>query len=220
MTRLGFLLGEGIPGTARIPMDDKNEKKCSVTSQGISPCSTLTSSTASPSTDSPCSTLNSTTSRPPLSRSSPCGTITSPSSTLESKDSGIIATITSSSENDDRSGSSLEWSKDGSLRGSGRHGLAQSVRADTCSPVAEEDSNSATATPADTPSRTGQQLQSNTSAGALQPPSHSPEGPIPYPPPTSSSLMMPRPNSVAGKSPCFFSSGHMDVFCAVENEWI
>uniref|UniRef100_A0A4W6FS51 Tetratricopeptide repeat, ankyrin repeat and coiled-coil containing 1b n=1 Tax=Lates calcarifer TaxID=8187 RepID=A0A4W6FS51_LATCA len=92
MTRLGFLLGEGIPGTARIPMDDKNEKKCSVTSQGISPCSTLTSSTASPSTDSPCSTLNSTTGRPPLSRSSPCGTITSPSSTLESKDSGIIAT--------------------------------------------------------------------------------------------------------------------------------
>uniref|UniRef100_A0A3P9BPS1 Tetratricopeptide repeat, ankyrin repeat and coiled-coil containing 1 n=1 Tax=Maylandia zebra TaxID=106582 RepID=A0A3P9BPS1_9CICH len=172
MTRLGFLLGEGIPGTARIPMDDKNEKKCSLTSQGISPCSTLTSSTASPSTDSPCSTLNSTASRPPLSRSSPCGTITSPSSTLESKDSGIIATITSSSENDDRSGSSLEWSKDGSLRGSGRHGLAQSVRADTCSPVAEEDSSSATATP----------------------------GPIAYPPQTSASLMMPRPNSVAATS--------------------
>ncbi|XP_044221789.1 protein TANC1 isoform X2 [Thunnus albacares] len=202
MTRLGFLLGEGIPGSAGIPMDDKNEKKCSVTSQGISPCSTLTSSTASPSTDSPCSTLNSTTSRPPLSRSSPCGTITSPSSTLESKDSGIIATITSSSENDDRSGSSLEWSKDGSLRGSARHGLAQSVRADTCSPVAEEDSNSATATPADTPSRTDQQ-QSNTSAGALGPPkpsSHTPEGPIPYPLQTSSSLMMPRPNSVAATS--------------------
>ncbi|XP_030283650.1 protein TANC1 isoform X1 [Sparus aurata] len=205
MTRLGFLLGEGIPGTARIPMDDKNEKKCFVTSQGISPCSTLTSSTASPSTDSPCSTLNSTTSRPPLSRSSPCGTITSPSSTLESKDSGIIATITSSSENDDRSGSSLEWSKDGSLRGSGRHGLAQSVRADTCSPVAEEDSNSANATPADTPSRTDQQQQqlqqqSNTSAGAPQPPSHSPEGPVPYPPQATSSLMMPRPNSVAATS--------------------
>ncbi|XP_059895454.1 protein TANC1-like [Gadus macrocephalus] len=27
MTRLGFLLGEGLPGSARIPMDDKNEKK-------------------------------------------------------------------------------------------------------------------------------------------------------------------------------------------------
>ncbi|XP_068613067.1 protein TANC1-like [Brachionichthys hirsutus] len=197
MTRLGFLLGEGIPGTARIPMDDKNEKKCSVTSQGISPCSTLTSSTASPSTNSPCSTLNSTTSRPPLRRSSPCGTITSPSSTLESKDSGIIATITSSSENDDRSGSSLEWSKDGSLRGSGHHGLSQSVRVDTCSPVAEEDSNSATA---DTPSRPDQQPQSNTSAGVPQPPSHSSEGPIPYPAQTSSSLMMPRPNSVAATS--------------------
>ncbi|XP_067373168.1 protein TANC1 isoform X4 [Channa argus] len=210
MTRLGFLLGEGIPGTARIPMDDRNEKKCSVTSQGISPCSTLTSSTASPCTDSPCSTLNSTTGRPTLSRSSPCGTITSPSSTLESKDSGIIATITSSSENDDRSGSSLEWSKDGSLRASGRHGLAQSVRADTCSPVAEEDSNSTLATPADTPTRPEQQQQqqhqSNTSAAASgptgppQPPSHVPEGPIPYPPQTTSSLIMPRPNSVAATS--------------------
>ncbi|CAG5865543.1 unnamed protein product [Menidia menidia] len=206
MTRLGFLLGEGIPGTARIPMDDKNEKKCPLTSQGISPCSTLTSSTASPSTDSPCSTLNSTTSRPPLSRSSPCGTITSPSSTLESKDSGIIATITSSSENDDRSGSSLEWSKDGSLRSSGRHGLAQSVRADACSPVVEEDSSSATASPADTPSRTDQQQQqqlahiSSGAPGPTQPPGHSPEGPSPYPPQTSSSLMMPRPNSVAATS--------------------
>uniref|UniRef100_A0A8C1U2N9 Tetratricopeptide repeat, ankyrin repeat and coiled-coil containing 1b n=1 Tax=Cyprinus carpio TaxID=7962 RepID=A0A8C1U2N9_CYPCA len=85
MTRLGFLLGEGIPGSSRIPMDDKNEKKCPV-NQGISPCSTLTSSTASPCTDSPCSTLNSNSGHPA------CGAITSPSSTLESKDSGIIAT--------------------------------------------------------------------------------------------------------------------------------
>uniref|UniRef100_A0A096M9Z9 Tetratricopeptide repeat, ankyrin repeat and coiled-coil containing 1 n=1 Tax=Poecilia formosa TaxID=48698 RepID=A0A096M9Z9_POEFO len=207
MTRLGFLLGEGIPGTARIPMDDKNEKKCTLTSQGISPCSTLTSSTASPSTDSPCSTLNSTTSRPPLSRSSPCGTITSPSSTLESKDSGIIATITSSSENDDRSGSSLEWSKDGSLRSTGCHGLAQSVRADTCSPVVEEESSSATATPADTPSRTDPQQQQppppHTPAGAQGPPrplGHTSDGPNPYPPQASSSLIMPRPNSVAATS--------------------
>lgn len=27
MTRLGFLLGEGIPGSTRTPMDEKNEKK-------------------------------------------------------------------------------------------------------------------------------------------------------------------------------------------------
>ncbi|XP_014912979.1 protein TANC1 isoform X3 [Poecilia latipinna] len=180
---------------------------CTLTSQGISPCSTLTSSTASPSTDSPCSTLNSTTSRPPLSRSSPCGTITSPSSTLESKDSGIIATITSSSENDDRSGSSLEWSKDGSLRSTGCHGLAQSVRADTCSPVVEEESSSATATPADTPSRTDPQQQQppppHTPAGAQGPPrplGHTSDGPNPYPPQASSSLIMPRPNSVAATS--------------------
>uniref|UniRef100_A0A8C7V007 Tetratricopeptide repeat, ankyrin repeat and coiled-coil containing 1b n=1 Tax=Oncorhynchus mykiss TaxID=8022 RepID=A0A8C7V007_ONCMY len=171
MTRLGFLLGEGIPGTARIPMEDKNEKKCSVTSQGISPCSSLTSSTASPCTESPHSSSGH--SKTPLSHSSPCGTIASPSSTLESKDSGIIATITSSSENDDRSGSSLEWSKDGSLRSSGHHGLVPSVRADTCSPVAEEDPR----------------------------PSHPPEGPVPYPTAhTSLSLMLPRPNSVAATS--------------------
>lgn len=125
----------------------------------------------------------------------------------------LSATITSSSENDDRSGSSLEWSKDGSLRGSGRHGLAQSMRADTCSPVAEEDSSSATATPADTPSRTDQQ-HPNISAGAPgppHPPSHSPEGPIAYPPQTSASLMMPRPNSVAGKTPWFLRSWHLEL---------
>ncbi|KAG5833842.1 hypothetical protein ANANG_G00280190 [Anguilla anguilla] len=187
MTRLGFLLGEGIPGSARISMEDKNEKKCTVTSQGISPCSTLTSSTASPSTDSPCSTLNSCAGRPPPGRSSPCGTITSPSSTLESKDSGIIATITSSSENDDRSGSSLEWSKDGSLRDSGPHGPARGARSDACSPVAEEE----LPPPPPPPRRPG---------GGPRRRLLLREGPLPYPTHGSSSLMMPRPNSVAATS--------------------
>ncbi|XP_051998011.1 protein TANC1 isoform X2 [Xyrauchen texanus] len=188
MTRLGFLLGESIPGSARIPMEDKNEKKCAV-NQGISPGSTLTSSTASPCTDSPCSTLNSNNSRPAASHRSPCGTITSPSSTLESKDSGIIATITSSSENDDRSGSSLEWSKEGSIRSCGQHALAQTTtRADTCSPVAEED-----------PSTSGAEDRgrTKTTSGATGPIS---EGPVHYPSLNSSSLMMPRPNSVAATS--------------------
>ncbi|XP_077071922.1 protein TANC1 isoform X2 [Siphateles boraxobius] len=172
MTRLGFLLGEGIPGSTRIPMDDKNEKKCPV-NQGISPCSTLTSSTASPCTESPCSTLNSNSSRP-------CGTITSPSSTLESKDSGIIATITSSSENDDRSGSSLEWGKEGSIRISAQHVLAQTAtRADTCSPVAEEEAST---------------------SGTVSMTKKTSEGPVHYPTQNSSSLMMPRPNSVAATS--------------------
>ena len=129
----------------------------------------------------------------------------------------LSATITSSSENDDRSGSSLEWSKDGSLRGSVRHGLAQSVRADTCSPVAEEDANGATATPADASSRTDQQQQPNLS-GPPQP--HSPEGPIPYPLHTSSSLMMPRPNSVAGMSLGFPRVEHLCVWAEQRKEWI
>ncbi|XP_016101514.1 protein TANC1 [Sinocyclocheilus grahami] len=176
MTRLGFLLGEGIPGSTRIPMDDKNEKKCPV-NQGISPCSTLTSSTASPCTDSPCSTLNSNSGRPV------CGTIISPSSTLESKDSGIIATITSSSENDDRSGSSLEWGKEGSIRS-----CAQHVRPDTCSPVAEEEA-----------SASGTGVRSISTAKKTSGATGS-EGPIQYPMQNSSSLMMPRPNSVAATS--------------------
>ncbi|XP_051566551.1 protein TANC1-like [Myxocyprinus asiaticus] len=188
MTRLGFLLGESIPGSTRIPMDDKNEKKCAV-NQGISPCSTLTSSTASPCTDSPCSTLNSNSSRPAVSHRSPCGNIISPSSTLESKDSGIIATITSSSENDDRSGSSLEWSKEGSIRSCGQHALAQiTARADTCSPVAEEE---ASKSGAEGRGRT------KTTSGAAGPIS---EGPMHYLTQNSSSLMMPRPNSVAATS--------------------
>ncbi|XP_063503624.1 protein TANC1 isoform X11 [Pongo pygmaeus] len=91
LTRLGFLLGEGIPSATHITIEDKNETMCTAVSQGISPCSTLTSSTASPSTDSPCSTLNSCVSKTAANKS-PCETISSPSSTLESKDSGIIAT--------------------------------------------------------------------------------------------------------------------------------
>ncbi|NXU84942.1 TANC1 protein, partial [Xiphorhynchus elegans] len=176
MTRLGFLLGEGIPTSAHV--EEKNEAMCAVPSRGVSPCSTLTSSTTSPSTDSPCSTLNSCTGRA-APKGSPCGTISTPSSTLESKDSGIIATITSSSENDDRSGSSLEWSKDGSLRAGKHHGISRDRRTDNCSPVAEEEAiGSAENLPKEVP--TG-------------------EGPIPYAQ-SSGSLIMPRPNSVAATS--------------------
>ncbi|XP_061219800.1 protein TANC1 isoform X6 [Neopsephotus bourkii] len=178
MTRLGFLLGEGIPTSAHI--EEKNEVMYTVASQGVSPCSTLTSSTTSPSTDSPCSTLNSCVGKTAANKgSSPCGTISSPSSTLESKDSGIIATITSSSENDDRSGSSLEWSKDGSFRAGKHQGISHDRRTDNCSPVAEEEAvGSAENLPKEVP--TG-------------------EGPIPYAQNTGS-LIMPRPNSVAATS--------------------
>ncbi|NXE13025.1 TANC1 protein, partial [Lophotis ruficrista] len=177
MTRLGFLLGEGIPTSAHI--EEKNEVMCPVASRGASPCSTLTSSTTSPSTDSPCSTLNSCVGKAAANKGSPCGTISSPSSTLESKDSGIIATVTSSSENDDRSGSSLEWSKDGSLRAGKHQGISHDRRTDNCSPVAEEEAvASAENLPKELP--TG-------------------EGPVPYAQ-SSGSLIMPRPNSVAATS--------------------
>ncbi|NWU97114.1 TANC1 protein, partial [Upupa epops] len=176
MTRLGFLLGEGIPASAHI--EDKNEIMCAVASQGVSPCSTLTSSTTSPSTDSPCSTLNSCVGKATANKASPCGTISSPSSTLESKDSGIIATITSSSENDDRSGSSLEWSKDGSLRAGRHQGINHERRTDNCSPVAEEEAVGSAENLPKVP--TG-------------------EGPVPYAQ-SSGSLIMPRPNSVAATS--------------------
>ncbi|XP_035750351.1 protein TANC1 isoform X4 [Egretta garzetta] len=179
MTRLGFLLGEGIPTSAHV--EEANEVMCTVASQGVSPCSTLTSSTTSPSTDSPCSTLNSCVGKTAANRGSPCGTISSPSSTLESKDSGIIATITSSSENDDRSGSSLEWSKDGSLRAGKHQGISHDRRTDNCSPVAEEEAiGSADSLPKEVPPG---------------------EGPVPYAQ-SSGSLVMPRPNSVAGGDSC------------------
>uniref|UniRef100_A0A672P1R6 Tetratricopeptide repeat, ankyrin repeat and coiled-coil containing 2 n=1 Tax=Sinocyclocheilus grahami TaxID=75366 RepID=A0A672P1R6_SINGR len=91
MTRLGFLLGE----------------KVSEGSQGMSPCSTLTSSTASPPACSPCSTLPS---------AAPGQAVTSPTSTLESRDSGIIATLTSYSEPMDRSGKHGDGSRGSSLK--------------------------------------------------------------------------------------------------------
>lgn len=93
----------------------------------------------------------------------------------------VSATITSSSENDDRSGSSLEWNKDGSLRLGVQKGVLHDRRADNCSPVAEEEPPG----PAESA-----QPKAESSAG---------DGPVPYTQ-SSSSLIMPRPNSVAGKA--------------------
>ncbi|XP_041641080.1 protein TANC1-like [Cheilinus undulatus] len=155
MTRLCFLLGEATPGTASSPMEDRREKKCDSSTQGGSPSSTLTCSTASPCSDSPSSTLSHSAGGQSLhqplplpsplcsSSTSPSGTLCSPvpspipapapgsitgsspgppshspTSTLESKDSGIIATITSSSENEERSASSEVLTKDEGLGGS------------------------------------------------------------------------------------------------------
>ncbi|ROL41770.1 Protein TANC1 [Anabarilius grahami] len=185
MTRLGFLLGDAIPTSSQTNMEDK---QCIVSSQGVSPCSTLTSSTASPSVESPCSTLpeSSSSSRPPVICSSTCSTatstiITTPSSTLESKDSGIIATVTSSSENEERCGSSLEWAKDG---GAGVRAESGRSAHPSCTPITSEE-----------PVVSGEaQLGTGTTGGVVPIVTSPVDGPITY---HSTSLVMPRPNSVA-----------------------
>ncbi|XP_016304753.1 protein TANC1-like isoform X2 [Sinocyclocheilus anshuiensis] len=188
MTRLGFLLGDAIPTSSQTNME---EKQCIVSSQGVSPCSTLTSSTASPSAESPSSTLpeTSSNSRAPVICSSTCSTatstiITTPSSTLESKDSGIIATVTSSSENEERCGSSLEWAKDG---GAGVRGESGRSTHPPCTPITPEES-----------AVSGEaQLRTGTTGGATPVVTSPVDGPITY---HSTSLVMPRPNSVAATS--------------------
>uniref|UniRef100_A0A672P0C9 Tetratricopeptide repeat, ankyrin repeat and coiled-coil containing 2 n=1 Tax=Sinocyclocheilus grahami TaxID=75366 RepID=A0A672P0C9_SINGR len=108
MTRLGFLLGEKVSEGSQGPqysMDEPDDAQ--VVSGRMSPCSTLTSSTASPPACSPCSTLPS---------AAPGQAVTSPTSTLESRDSGIIATLTSYSEPMDRSGKHGDGSRGSSLK--------------------------------------------------------------------------------------------------------
>ncbi|XP_072539774.1 protein TANC1 isoform X3 [Salminus brasiliensis] len=191
MTRLGFLLGDAIPTSSHTAMEERNQ--CAVSSQGASPCSTLTSSTASPSAESPCSSLplsSGSAERPPLCHSGQCTTTastttttTTPSSTLESKDSGIIATVTSSSENEERCGSSLEWAKDSgggaAVRNSGHHAPQPSAPVPACNSAAAD-------------------VQPKTVPAAGPVPTSSPsDGPTLY---HSTSLVMPRPNSVAATS--------------------
>ncbi|KAK2857429.1 hypothetical protein Q7C36_005348 [Tachysurus vachellii] len=196
MTRLGFpYWRDAIPASSHTAMEERNQ----VSSQGASPCSTLTDSTASPSTESPCSSLvlsaqcSGSAERPPVCCSGSCSTttmstttITTPSSTLESKDSGIIATVTSSSENEERCGSSLEWGKDGGGGGGGGGGTIRDSIHPTPPPVAPVPLRDSSV-PSDAP------FQPRTSPAA--PPAS--DGLAPY---HSASLVMPRPNSVAATS--------------------
>ncbi|XP_016383481.1 protein TANC2-like [Sinocyclocheilus rhinocerous] len=110
MTRLGFLLGEKVSEGSQGPqysMDEPDDSQGLGVSGRMSPCSTLTSSTASPPACSPCSTL------PPAA---PGQAFSSPTSTLESRDSGIIATLTSYSEPMDRRGKHGDGSRGSSLK--------------------------------------------------------------------------------------------------------
>ncbi|XP_034147963.1 protein TANC2 isoform X3 [Esox lucius] len=122
MTRLGFLLGDKAsegPDGDQYSMEEPDDRQGLAGNQRISPCSTLTSSTASPPAGSPCSTL------PPgtdgaipggnqSNKDHAYGSVTSPTSTLESRDSGIIATLTSYSENAECGG---KYGEGGNSRG-------------------------------------------------------------------------------------------------------
>ncbi|KAK7919264.1 hypothetical protein WMY93_010548 [Mugilogobius chulae] len=112
MTRLGFLLGDKVsegPAGSHYSMEDPETRQGQ--NQRISPCSTLTSSTASPPAGSPCSTLPPNMPGQAGTRDCAYGGVTSPTSTLESRDSGIIATLTSYSENMERGGKYGEGSR-------------------------------------------------------------------------------------------------------------
>uniref|UniRef100_A0A8C8CS92 Tetratricopeptide repeat, ankyrin repeat and coiled-coil containing 2 n=1 Tax=Oncorhynchus tshawytscha TaxID=74940 RepID=A0A8C8CS92_ONCTS len=135
MTRLGFLLGDETsegPDGEHYSMDEPDDRQVCVwqSHNRISPCSTLTSSTASPPAGSPCSTL------PPGAD----GAI--PTSTLESRDSGIIATLTSYSENAERGG---KYGEGGFSRGSNLK-LWQSQKSGTDSFLYRVDENMAAST--------------------------------------------------------------------------
>ncbi|GAB1296960.1 Protein TANC2 [Apodemus speciosus] len=134
MTRLGFLLGEKVtevqPGD-QYSMEVQDENQTSAITQRISPCSTLTSSTASPPASSPCSTL------PPVSANAATkdcsyGAVTSPTSTLESRDSGIIATLTNYSENMERTKYVGEGSKELGSGGNLKPWQSQKSSMDSC----------------------------------------------------------------------------------------
>ncbi|KAM7405947.1 hypothetical protein PAMP_000357 [Pampus punctatissimus] len=214
MTRLCFLLGEATPSTASSPMEDRREKK------GGSPSSTLTCSTASPCSESPSSTLSTSVGGQSLpqplplpsihcgSSTSPSGTLSSPlsspapgaitgyspgppqspTSTLESQDSGIIATITSSSENEERSISSVNLTKDEGLGGGGAGVMGRTGEDRQPGPIRDN----LTAQPDEALPRTDI-MEHRTPPPPKRPlPQHHIHG--------TSSLMMPRPNSVAATS--------------------
>ncbi|KAE8297457.1 Protein TANC1 Tetratricopeptide repeat, ankyrin repeat and coiled-coil domain-containing protein 1 [Larimichthys crocea] len=220
MTRLCFLLGEVTPGTASSPMEDRREKKCDTSAQGGSPSSTLTCSTASPCSESPSSTLSTSAGGQPLpqplplpsphcsSSTSPSGTLSSPApcpapgpitgsspgppsqsptSTLESKDSGIIATITSSSENEERSASSEVLTKDEGLGGGV---VAMGHASEDRHPGPTKDNLTA---------QPDEALPKTDIMEPRTPPA--PKRPLPqHHIHSTSSLVMPRPNSVAATS--------------------
>ncbi|XP_053511880.1 protein TANC2 isoform X5 [Artibeus jamaicensis] len=196
MTRLGFLLGEKVtevqPGD-QYNMEVQDENQTSTITQRISPCSTLTSSTASPPASSPCSTL------PPVSSNATAkdcsyGAVTSPTSTLESRDSGIIATLTSYSENVERTKYVGESSKELGSGGNLKPWQSQKSSMDSCLYRVDENMTASTYSLNKIPERNLETVLSQSVQS------------IPL-------YLMPRPNSVAATS-----SAHLEDLAYLDEQ--
>uniref|UniRef100_A0A3B3HMC1 Tetratricopeptide repeat, ankyrin repeat and coiled-coil containing 2 n=1 Tax=Oryzias latipes TaxID=8090 RepID=A0A3B3HMC1_ORYLA len=190
MTRLGFLLGDKVsegPVGTHYSMEEPEARQSH--NQRISPCSTLTSSTASPPAGSPCSTLPP--SMPGQSGNKDCayGSVTSPTSTLESRDSGIIATLTSYSENMERGGKYGEG-----LRGNLKLWQSQKSGMDSFLYRVDENMTASTYSLNKIPERSLESMSSHSA--------HS----IPL-------YLMPRPNSVAATS-----SAHLEDLAYLDEQ--
>ncbi|XP_057391631.1 protein TANC2 isoform X4 [Balaenoptera acutorostrata] len=183
MTRLGFLLGEKVtevqPGD-QYNMEVQDENQTSAITQRISPCSTLTSSTASPPASSPCSTLLQVSTNA-TAKDGSYGAVTSPTSTLESRDSGIIATLTSYSENMERTKYVGESSKELGSGGNLKPWQSQKSSMDSCLYRVDENMTASTYSLNKIPERNLETVLSQSVQS------------IPL-------YLMPRPNSVAATS--------------------
>ncbi|XP_021069244.1 protein TANC2 isoform X5 [Mus pahari] len=196
MTRLGFLLGEKVTEVQpsdQYSMEVQDENQTSAITQRISPCSTLTSSTASPPASSPCSTL------PPVSSNAAAkdcsyGAVTSPTSTLESRDSGIIATLTNYSENMERTKYVGEGSKELGSGGNLKPWQSQKSSMDSCLYRVDENMAASTYSLNKIPERSLETVLSQSVQS------------IPL-------YLMPRPNSVAATS-----SAHLEDLAYLDEQ--
>ncbi|KAK9396750.1 protein TANC2 [Crotalus adamanteus] len=197
MTRLGFLLGEKVTELQagnQYNMEEQEDNQTSAVSQRISPCSTLTSSTASPPASSPCSTLPQTSTKDVIAKDCNYGAVTSPTSTLESRDSGIIATLTSYSENVDRAKYGGESSKELGSGGNLKPWQSQKSSIDSCLYRVDENMTASTYSLNKIPDRNLETVLSQSVQS------------IPL-------YLMPRPNSVAATS-----SAHLEDLAYLDEQ--
>ncbi|XP_044303179.1 protein TANC2 isoform X2 [Varanus komodoensis] len=197
MTRLGFLLGEKVNEVQaghQYSMEVQEDNQTSAVSQRISPCSTLTSSTASPPASSPCSTLLQTSTKDVMAKDCSYGAVTSPTSTLESRDSGIIATLTSYSENMDRAKYGGESSKEIGSGGNLKPWQSQKSSIDSCLYRVDENMTASTYSLNKIPERNLETVLSQSVQS------------IPL-------YLMPRPNSVAATS-----SAHLEDLAYLDEQ--